>query len=292
MKYSMARLSALALALVVLLAASSGWARQDQQAPAQGQGQPPANGQQQPGAPGGEGGRGAARGPAVSKAENDAYKAITDGRSGDPMHEAMLCLAFIDKFPMSPYLPTVYAALTDSYSRTNDTDKMIDAGNKALALNPNDVDVLPLMAFTISRMVNSKTPDGPQQLQKAQGYASHGIELLSAMAKPANLDDAAFNKGKNEKLSMCHDALGVVYVKTGKYDPAVSELNQSIQLAAMPDPSDFYLLGIANEQSDHFQDAIAAFNKCAVNGNPFQAQCKAGADDAKKKSQNSLEAPK
>ena len=60
---------------------------------------------------------------------------------------------------------------------------------------------------------------------------------------------------------------------------------------ATPDPVDFYLLGVANQLTSHFSDAISAFTKCSTAG-PLQPQCKAGLDDAKKKSQNSLEAPK
>jgi hypothetical protein len=89
---------------------------------------------------------------------------------------------------------------------------------------------------------------------------------------------------------MCHDGLGVAAVKTGKYDDAITELTQAIQLSDEPDPVDNYLLGIADENTSHFTDAITNFNKCGASG-PMQAQCKAQADATKKKSQNSLEAP-
>jgi hypothetical protein len=116
---------------------------------------------------------------------------------------------------------------------------------------------------------------------------------LTTMPKPAEMDDAAFTKAKNEKLALCHDGIGVAEVKTGKYDDAIAELNQSVELSATPDPVDFYLLGVANQVTSHYSDAIASFTKCSTQGPPqIQAQCKAGVDDAKKKSQNSLEAPK
>jgi len=128
-------------------------------------------------------------------------------------------------------------------------------------------------------------------LAKAQDYAKHGIQLLATMPKPPEMDDAAFTKAKNEKLAMCHDGIGVAEVKSGKYDDAIAELNQSVELSSTPDPVDFYLLGIANQLTSHYSDAITSFTKCSTAG-PLQAQCKAGLDDAKKKSQNSLEAPK
>ena len=48
------------------------------------------------------------------------------------------------KFPMSYYDERVYSLLTANYLSAGDTDKMIDAGNKALALDPDDIDVLPI----------------------------------------------------------------------------------------------------------------------------------------------------
>jgi tetratricopeptide (TPR) repeat protein len=264
MKYLTAKAGALALAGLFL--AGTGWA---QQAPTLNQPKPGQKG-----------------GPTVTKAENDAYKAIYNARSGDPMHVIELGEAFVAKFPMSYYTGPVYAVLTGNYLNTGQTDKMIDAGTKALAIDPDNIDVLPILAWAIPRRAQGNSPD----LQKAQQYAHHGLDLIAALQKPDKMSDSDFQKNKNESSSMCHDGLGVAAVKTGKYDDAVNELKQAIMLADMPDPVDFYLLAVADENTSHFTDATANFTKCAAAG-PMQAQCKAGIDDVKKKSQNSLEAP-
>jgi tetratricopeptide (TPR) repeat protein len=284
MRHFMAKASALVLLTLCLI--SVGWAQKDNQKNKKDQG---SNGgtsldQQKPGEQ-------PAGGPAVSKDELAAYKVVYDTRGGDPAHVIEVGEAFLAKYPTSIYAGAVYSELTSSYLNTNQPDKMVAAGSKAIELNPDNVDVLPLMAWAIPRRVTGQTPDGPQQLAKAQGYAKHGIELLTTMPKPPEMDDAAFTKAKNEKLAMCHDGLGVSEVKAGKYDDAIKELNQSVELSATPDPVDFYLLGVSNEVTSHFTDAIASFTKCSTAG-PLQAQCKAGLEETKKKSQNSLEAPK
>jgi len=216
---------------------------------------------------------------------------VYDARSGDPAHMIEVGEGFLAKYPMSVYVGAVYSELASAYLNTNQADKMVTAGTKAVEINPDNVDVLPLLAWAIPRRVTGQTADAAQQLSKAQDYAKHGIQLLTTMPKPEEMDDAAFTKAKNEKLAMCHDGIGVAEVKTGKYDDAITELNQSVELSATPDPVDFYLLGVANQLTSHFTDAIASFTKCSTAG-PLQAQCKAGLDDVKKKSQNSLEAPK
>jgi tetratricopeptide (TPR) repeat protein len=227
----------------------------------------------------------------AAKDELKAYKEVYDARGGDPAHLIEVGEAFIAKFPMSVYAGAVYSELASAYLNTNQPDKMVTAGSKAVEINPDNVDVLPLLAWAIPRRVTGQTPDAAQQLSKAQDYAKHGIQLLTTMPKPVEMDDAAFTKAKNEKLAMCHDGIGVAEVKTGKYDDAIAELNQSVELSSTPDPVDFYLLGVANQVTSHYTDAIASFTKCSTAG-PLQAQCKAGLDETKKKSQNSLEAPK
>ena len=228
---------------------------------------------------------------AANKDELKAYKEVYEARNGDPAHLIEVGEAFLIKYPMTVYAGAVYSELASAYLNTNQADKMLSAGTKAVEINPDNVDVLPLLAWAIPRRVNGQTPDAAQQLAKAQDYAKHGIQLLTTMPKPEEMDDAAFTKAKNEKLAMCHDGIGVAEVKTGKYDAAIAELNQSVELSATPDPVDFYLLGVANQLTSHFTDAIASFTKCSTTG-PLQAQCKAGLEEVKKKAQNSLEAPK
>lgn len=271
-----------ALVLLSLSLVSLGWA-QNQSGKNKGKDKDKDNGsldQQKPG----EGG-------AAAKDEVKAYKEVYDARGGDPQHLIETGEAFLAKYPMSVYAGAVYSELASAYLNTNQADKMVTAGTKAVEINPDNVDVLPLLAWAIPRRVTGQTPDAAQQLAKAQDYAKHGIQLLTTMPKPPEMDDAAFTKAKNEKLAMCHDGIGVAEVKTGKYDDAIAELNQSVELSSTPDPVDFYLLGVANQLTSHYSDAIASFTKCSTAG-PLQTQCKAGLDDAKKKSQNSLEAPK
>jgi tetratricopeptide (TPR) repeat protein len=227
----------------------------------------------------------------ASKDELKAYKEVYDARGADPAHLIEVGEGFLTKYPMSIYAGAVYSELAAAYLNTNQPDKMVTAGSKAVEINPDNVDVLPLLAWAIPRRVTAQTPDAAQQLAKAQDYAKHGIQLLTTMPKPEEMDDAAFTKAKNEKLAMCHDGIGVAEVKTGKYDDAIAELNQSVELSSTPDPVDFYLLGVANQLTSHFTDSIAAFTKCSTAG-PLQTQCKSGLDDVKKKSQNNLEAPK
>lgn len=218
----------------------------------------------------------------VNKAEEAAYKNVLAAQNADPQMQIQAGEDFLAKFPMSQYAGGVYGMLTTAYYTTGNTDKMFAAGAKALELNPDNVDVLALLAMAIPRRVKPTTPDGPQQLQKAEQYAHHAIELIPNMAKPESVDDATFEKAKNDKLALCHSGLGLLDINNKKWDDARNELTQATQLASSPDPVDFYLLGNADDQASYLHGAIAAYEKCAATG-PLVSQCKAREDIVNKK---------
>lgn len=223
--------------------------------------------------------------PKINKAEEDAYKALT--HPSGPAAQAQQGEDFIKKFPDSHYIPSVYGILTSAYFATGDIDKMFAAGNKALELNPDNVDVLSLLAMAIPRRVRSTTPDAAQQMQKAEAYAHHAIELIPNLPKPPEMDDATFEKVKNDKLSLAHSGLGLIDTDHDKYDDARTELMLAVQLASNPDPVDYYLLGNADVKTSYLNGAVAAYDKCAASG-PLMAQCKARSDATKKDLTTSL----
>ncbi len=218
----------------------------------------------------------------VNKAEESAYKAFFAAQSGDPAMLIQLGEQFITKFPMSKYLPGVYGTLTNAYYATGNTDKMFAAGAKALELNPDNVDVLALLAMAIPRRAKPTQPDYAAQMKNAEDYAHRTIALIPTMDKPAAIDDATFEKAKNDKLALAHSGLGLIDLNYKKdYEGARTELTQAVTLATSPDPVDFYLLGNADALDGYLNGAIAAFDKCAAIG-PLTTACKARQEAVKK----------
>jgi tetratricopeptide (TPR) repeat protein len=223
----------------------------------------------------------ATKAPKINKAEEDAYKALFASLNGPPDTQISLGEDFLKKFPQSHYLPGAYSQLTTAYYAQGNEEKMFENGSKAIELNPDNVDVLALLAMAVPRRVKSTTPDGAQQLQKAESYAHHAIELIPLLSKPETVDDAAFEKAKNDKLSMAHSGLGLIDIQHSKFEDARTELTQAVQLASSPDPVDYYLLGNADAKASYLNGAVAAYEKCAATG-PLTAQCRARADSVKK----------
>lgn len=228
----------------------------------------------------------------VSAEEDAAYKVFHDAPMNDASKKIELGEAFVQKYPQSRYKSPVYSALAYEYLQIGQLQKMQEYGEKELVLAPNDVSTLALLGQTLPRSLHGNPPDAAQVLSKAEQYSKQAIEITPTLPKPAEMTDQQFEMAKNQALAMAHSGLGLVFVRRGKYAEAIPELEQSLKIDPSPDPVNYYLLGLANKNASHFDDAVTAFNKCAAMPGAMQATCKSGAEDAKKLGLTQLSAPK
>src|ERR1700719_4848790 len=227
----------------------------------------------------------------ASPEEDSASKSVQ--QASDPDKKIQLAEEFLQKYPQSRYRPTMYQVLVSGYFATQQVPKMLDAGEKEIEINPNDAPVLAVMAQTLARTYNAKAPDAAKQLDKAELYSKRAIEITPTLQKRENLTEEAFTNAKSDTLVMAHGGLGLVYIRRGKFSEAIPELEQSVKTDTHPDPDpvNYYLLGIADKQTSHFEAAVAAFSKCAAVQGTLQAACKSSAEDAKKQGSSQLSAP-
>jgi tetratricopeptide (TPR) repeat protein len=229
--------------------------------------------------------------PPVNAEEDAAAKAFQDVPPADAVKKIDLGETFVKKYPNSRYLPVIYSNLTMLYLNTNQVQKMEEVGDKEVALTPTDVQTMAILGQTIPRALSSG-PDAQKELTKAEDYSKRAIEVTPTISKPSNLTDQQFAEAKNVTLAMAHGGLGLIYLKRGKFNDAIPELEQSVKLDPTPDPVNYYLLGMANQKASHFSDAIDAFTKCANTQSSLQQTCKSGAEEAKKLSNTQLSVPK
>jgi tetratricopeptide (TPR) repeat protein len=228
----------------------------------------------------------------VNAEEDAAFKAFQTVNPNDAAKKIEVAEAFLQKYSESRYKAPVLGALTYAYLQSGNMQKMQEAGEKEIALAPNDVSTLGLMGQALARSWKSSAPDAMQVLAKAEQYSKQAIEVTPTLPKPESMSEEVFASAKNQALAMARSGLGLVYVRRGKNAEAIPELEQAIKVDPSPDPVNYYLLGMANKATSHFDDAIAAFNKCTALPGPMQGTCKAQAEDAKKKSATELSAPK
>jgi len=217
----------------------------------------------------------------VDLKEENAFNEFQRISPEDPKKKIEKGKTFLERYPLSHFKAQVYSALTSAYLQTNQVEKMVEAGEKALALDPKDVQVLAMLGQTLPRVITASTPEPEKQLDKAEQYAKRAIEGTPALTKPDGVSNDQFEKDKNQTLAIAHSGLGLVNFHRGDYTAAVAELEQSVKLAPRSDPTNYYVLGVAHHNLSHFNEAAAAFRKCAEFQGSLQATCKDGAEKDK-----------
>ncbi|HXW61109.1 MAG TPA: tetratricopeptide repeat protein [Candidatus Acidoferrales bacterium] len=220
--------------------------------------------------------------PKLDPQEEAAYKAFYDSNPKDADTRIKLGEAFLQKYPMSRYAESVYAGLTHAYYAKQDWKNFYVSGDKALALNPDDPSVLVIIGWVIPHSLNPNDPNAASELDKAEKYEKHAIEVVGAMVKPANMTDDQFSQTKALLLTQAHSGLGLVYFRRQQSEESIKELQQATQGSASPDPTDLFVLGLDLQSLNRYGEAAEAFNRCGQIPGALQDRCKQSADAAKK----------
>jgi tetratricopeptide (TPR) repeat protein len=217
----------------------------------------------------------------VDPREDAAYKSFYDI---PPVHTDELIRqgeAFLAQYPNSIYRELVYSRLSQAYVVKQNLNRVEEDGEKALALNPNDADVLALLGWAIPHNYDAASPNAGARLQQAEDYSRRALQVLSSLPQPPSMTPEQFAQLKNDRLSQAHSGLGLVYFRRAQFAQAAPEFEQAVRLASSPDPVDYFLLGQSLLQLRQFNDAIAAFEGCGRNSNIFQARCQDSAAQAR-----------
>ena len=224
--------------------------------------------------------------------EELAYKSFLAVSPEDPKKKIELGEAFLKKYPTSRLQSRIYSGLIAAYLQTNQVQKMEETGERDLALNPKDVQVLAMLGQTLPRTITASTPEPEKRLDKAEEYATRAIQGTLAIKKPEGFTEDEFEKAKNQTLAIAHSGLGLVDFRRGKYAEAIAELDQSVKLDPRADPVNYYLLGVAHHNSSHFSEAAAASSRCAEFHGTMQATCKDSAEKDMNRAETQANFPK
>jgi tetratricopeptide (TPR) repeat protein len=216
----------------------------------------------------------------VNPQEEADYKAFTALKTEDVNNQIKLGEDFVQKYPESKYDESVYAKLTQAYAVKQDIPKMNAAGEKALAMNPDDVSVLVQLGFVAPHFADPNDMDSERKLQKAEQELKHALELLPAMPKPATVTDDDFAKAKAAAAEEAHGGLGLVYFRQGKYEESLAQF-KLVTAGPDADPTNLYVMGIDLQQLKRFGEAADVYGKCAATSGPLQPRCKQRADQMK-----------
>jgi tetratricopeptide (TPR) repeat protein len=201
-------------------------------------------------------------------------------REREPAKKIQLGNSFLKKYPKSQLAERVDADMMNVYRAERDWKNVYLCADHALALQPDDVDVLTTVGWTIPHVYSPSDPDADQELNTAEKYAKHAIDVLAKMPKPANLTDEQFAAAKAARSFQAHSALGLVYFRREDFDNSARELAESTKGNPAQDPTDLFVLGVDLQNLNRHSEAAAAFRGCSQIAGVLQDQCKQNAQAA------------
>ena len=161
----------------------------------------------------------------------DEYKVYSDCSNATvPAEKVTKCEAYLKQYPSSAVKADVLEQLMFAYSATNDSAKTLEAADRMLAVNPND-----LFAYVFEAQLRRTTADAlTDPTAKQAGYddaAKYARKALD-MGKPAGMDDATFAKIKTGGYPVLYGAIAVDDL--GKKDNAGAIKTYKEEIAGAP----------------------------------------------------------
>ena len=232
---------------------------------------PPAGGQQPQG--GQQQGGQQPSGPTIKDpAEYNAY--VTALQQNDPNAKAQALEAFLQQYPNSVVKTSALELLMASYQQANNPQKMNDAAQRLLQVEPNNLRALALLTFTNSACAQQGGPNAMQCLNDAAKYGQQGLQATQAGPPPAGMSADDYTKLKTQVTPIFQRAIGLAALQQKNYPQAAEALSAAVQ----SNPNDLqsvYPLALAYLSQKPLDPKGLFWIARAVNlaqGSPAQAQ--------------------
>ena len=175
-------------------------------------------------------------------AEYNAYVGAI--QQTDPTAQISGLEAFLAQYPNSVMKEDALETLMVAYQKTNNQAKMLDAAQRILQANPNNLRALALLAY-IKRAQAEAGQDAQNNLTQGAQYADRGLQALQTAPKPDGTSDADFNKMKMQMSAIFNGTSGMAALQAKNYPQAQQRLKAAVQA----DPNDLrnvYPLALAD----------------------------------------------
>jgi hypothetical protein len=172
--------------------------------------------------------QGAQQGSTITIKDPAEYNAYTNavGQSS-PAAKAAAIEQFLQQYPNSVVKEDMLEQLMTAYQQAGDANKTLDAANRLLAVDPNN-----LRALTFVTYIEKTTAQGDQaKLDDAAAKAQKGLNA----PKPANMSDADYQKLKEAATPIFEDAIASDAVAKKDYKAAIEAY--TAELKAYKDPA-------------------------------------------------------
>jgi hypothetical protein len=210
----------------------------------------------------------------------------------DPKAKAAAIEAYLTQYPQTCVKDVTLAILMQTYMQASDPTKALDAADRLLQVDPNNLRALFFEAFLRKQNAEAVTDAAGKQagLDAAAGYAQKGL----AATKPASMTDDDFKKVQATAFPIFYSIIGEAALNKKDTATAIDAYKKElayVPLAQTEDPKqgqlpDTYQLSLAYMQStppDYLDCAFYAARFTAFAPEPYKSQVAATAKYCYKK---------
>ena len=172
---------------------------------------------------------------------------------------------FAETYPASEFLGLAYQYQMTAYRDLSDYDGVLTAGEKSLALLPDNLNTLITLATVIPNRSDGR-PDREQLLSKAQGYAGSVLRKIDSLKIPVEIPLAQWESQRAELEAEAREALGHLAIKKGDLEEALRQFEAAIKINPIPKPSLWYRLGGTYLMTGQPEKAMEPLRRAADEG--------------------------
>jgi len=175
-------------------------------------------------------------------AEYNAY--VNAIQQHDPSAKAQALEAFLQTYPNSVMKIDAAEQLMAAYQQAGNAQKMLDAANRILQMDPNNVRALAILTYTYRATTTAQNLQ--QNLPLIQKYATQGEQALPNLTKSEGMSDADFTKLHNDLGAIFEGGLGFVALQNKDYATSGKDFRQAVSEESQPNIADIYPLAQAD----------------------------------------------
>jgi tetratricopeptide (TPR) repeat protein len=201
---------------------------------------------------------------ASSQQELDEYIEILDADT--PLSKVQTIQAFLQHYPASNFQAIVYQFLMLAYKELGDSRGLIDSAEKALNVQPDNLNTLLTLADVLPNGVSGNSPEDRRRLAQAEHCARRVFEGIEQIKLPRTMPRQRWEVLSREMESTAYEALGHVASKRGEWRDAVAQFEKAVKQTPNPRGRQFYRLGVAYMLAGSDQSALAALHQAVELG--------------------------
>jgi tetratricopeptide (TPR) repeat protein len=198
---------------------------------------------------------------AKTREEFDAYKA---GASlTDPNQILAAADQFAQKFPSSELKELLYVQAMNLFQQQSNPEKEIEAGRKAIAVDPTDPVPLIHVASALVEVTKDNDLDKDQRFAEAAKYAQAAIDNIEiGLHIPPNVSPQQVQAVKNNIVAPGYETLGVIQMNKQDFAAAEADFKKAVDASRADPIARIYLrLSVAQDNEKKYTEALDSANQ-------------------------------